>query len=257
MSTRQKCIAAVVVLLGVFSVSADLFATSTLVTDDFNRRAGYNSRGEVGSPGVWTNGFTGSGSQWGIVDGEASANLGTGSVGLLVNKAVGTVSGNGNSFVLSADVKALADTGWTGVIFNYTDKNNYYCFRYKCGANNWVVQAVKNGEVSRLGNAGTASVIFQNNTYYTLTVSSENLYEFDVSIKEYLSGTVLVSDFRIGVRATEQLSGGYGGLYQSGIRGKDRVRFDNFSLEVIPEPATIGMLAPVENRRSSQGRISY
>jgi len=238
----KKSIAIISILLGASTVWADLVVTSTLVTDDFNRTVGHNSGGAMGAPGIWTNGFTGSNAQWGIVDGEASANLGTGSVGLLVNKALGTVSGNGNSFVLSADVKTLLDDTWAGVMFNYTDENNYYYFRYKSGANNWAVQAVKNGETDRLGAAGTASATFQTDAYYTLTVSSTNLYEFDVSIKESLSGTVLVSDSRIGVDATEQLSGGYGGLYQASL-GNDRVRFDNFSLEVIPEPATIGMLA--------------
>lgn len=236
----KKSIAVVIALTGIVSVWADLVVTSTLVTDDFNRTVGYNSGGAMGAPGVWTNGYTGSGAQWGIVNEEASANLGTGSVGLLVNKALETVSGNGNNFVLSASVKALYDSSWAGVIFNYTDENNYYYFRFKSGSGSWVVQAFKNGVLDRLGAAGTAPVTFENETYYTLTVSSTNLYEFAVSIKESSSGTVLVSDSRIGVDATEQLSGGYGGLYQSAL-GNDRVRFDNFSLEVIPEPASVGL----------------
>ena len=237
----KKSIAVVVALMGVFSVWADLVVTPVSVTDDFSRTAGYNSGGAMGAPGIWTNGYTSGSAQWGIVDGEASANLGTGAVGLLVNKALETVSGNGSNFVLSASVKASTTDTWAGVMFNYTDENNYYYFRYKSGTGSWQVQAVKGGVSDRLGVASTAPMTFENNTFYTLTVSSTNLYEFNLSIKETVSGTVLVSDSRIGEVASEQLSGGYGGLYQSST-GNDRVRFDNFSLQVIPEPATIGML---------------
>jgi hypothetical protein len=44
------------------------------------------------------------------------------------------------------------------------------------------------------------------------------------------------------VDGNSNFTGGYAGFYQSDTGGA-HARFDNFSLEVIPEPATLGMVA--------------
>ncbi len=251
----KRIIALMIVLVSVSSAWAQsLVVTDTTVTDNFNRTAGYGAAGSMGGTTVWTNGYPSS-SQWGIVDNQASANLGSGSVGLLVNKALPTLIENGTNFTLSAEVNALTDGKWTGIMFNYTDENNYYYFRFKSGTADWVLAAFKGGVLNKLGATGTASSTLSSNTFYTLTVTSTDLYSFDVTIAETSSGTVLVSDSRVGVDPGEQLpGGGYGGLYQATL-GIDLVRFDNFSLERILPPLVVTDTLVTDN--FNRGNVGY
>lgn len=247
----KKAIIFVIMLIGVSSVWADsLVVTETSVTDNFDRSVGYNSGGSMGTT-VWTNGSSAS-SQWGIVSNQASANLG--GVGLLVNTALPTLVENGTNFTISADVNAQLNDKWSGLIFNYTDEDNYYYLRFKSGTDTCLFYAIKGGVSDKIGATITASGIFSNNTFYTMTVTSTDLYSFDITIKETLSGTVLVSDSRVGEVAGEQLSGGYGGLVQSSV-GNDIVRFDNFSLELIPPPLVVTDTLVSDN--FNRGNVGY
>lgn len=212
------------ILFCVLFAHAELMVSETRVYDDFNRRVGAGSQATLGTD-VWMNGFS-DGSQWGITDDQVFANLRKGSVGLLVNSALKI----GDEFVLSADVKALQDSRWAGLLFHYIDQHNYSCFRFKSGTGNWSVMRMVNGVKQRVGaNGKYAEGLFQANTAYTLTVSSTE-GRLELKITETASGSELVSDWRSMDGAAEGLCG----LFQS-TPGNDLVHFDNFSLK-IPVP---------------------
>lgn len=229
---------------------AERTVSSDRLFDDFNRSVGASSQATLGTD-VWMNGSS-DGSQWGISDDQAFSNLRKGSVGLLINHALEMTGG----FALSVEVKALADNRWAGLAFNCSDEKNYYYFRFKSGSENWVVQAVKDGSLSRLGAAGKlAAGTFKSGVSYTLTVTSTSPGQFDLKIIETESGAVIVADSRAAEDASEELTGGFGGLFQT-TPGNGLVYFDNFSLKllspVLPASKPLGGFgfAPIFNNGS-------
>ncbi|MGE4488708.1 MAG: PEP-CTERM sorting domain-containing protein [Kiritimatiellales bacterium] len=219
-------------IIGVlFCVSS---AWATLITDDFNRTAGYNSLGRLGTT-VWTNGA--SHGQWGITNGSASANLSLAN-GVVFNTSAETISGNGSSFAFQADVEAKAHAVWGGVMFNYQNDGNYYVARYRSNiADSFQVTKYVDGVAIKLGASGTGTLL--QDVVYTIAVTSSNAYEFTVNVYEAGNpANVLISNF---IRTDAGgYNGGYAGFCQNST-GLDKFRFDNFSLNVIPEPATIGL----------------
>jgi hypothetical protein len=221
------------VIIGVaLSISS---AWATLVTDDFNRTAAMNSTGQTIGTDWHSSRTTG---QWGITNQQVVANM-TEADSVLYNSSLETISGGGTNFTASLDVKALVNNAWAGLVFNYQNPTNFYYFRYKSGASNYAIARVVDGVAGNLVNL-TITGTFATNTDYSVSVASSNAYEFAYEIKETVGGSVLVSG-----TATDSVSsftGGYAGILQT-TTGAGRHTFDNFSLEVIPEPATIGMLS--------------
>jgi hypothetical protein len=231
----KKSIAIISILLGASTVWA------ALITDNFNRDnvALTTDGSQIGANWVSSKAVA----QWGISGNRLISENPASPAGhaVLYNTGVSTVSGNGTNFTVSLDVMALSGTTdpWAGIVFNYQDANNFYWFRLKGNANNYSLVRFVDGSVQNIV-ATTAGSNFAFDTDYTLKVYSSAAYTFDYEIKETLSGTVLVSG--TATDADSNFTGGYAGVLQS-TTGADRNSFDNFSVEVIPEPATIGMLA--------------
>ena len=225
----KKFISIISLLLGASS------AWATIITDDFNRAdTGLNSSGAtVGAD--WHSSRTTGG--WGITDQKVVASM-TEANTVLYNDTLETVSGGGTFFSLSLDVTA-SGVYWAGVVFNYQDADNFYWLRYKGTASNYSLVRFIGGSAKNVI-ATTITGTFATNTAYTLTVASSNAYEFTYEIKETVGGSVMVSGTE--TDSESAFTGGYAGILQS-TTGPGRNTFDNFSLEVIPEPTTLGLMA--------------
>ena len=218
-------------LFSVSSAWAELVVTATSVFDDFDRTANYGSTPTLGT-NLWSSG-TG---EWGIVDGKAAV---TTANAVAYNTALSTMSGSGYEFTLSAEIHLPVTNKYAGIVFNYQNASNYYTFRYKSGSGTYQVRRLVNGVDASVGNF-TSSHIFGTNTAYILTVTSSEAYNFKVSIAAADNPMVLLVDNVMIQDANNSFTGGYAGLNQTSSATQGG--FDNFRLEVIPEPATMGLL---------------
>lgn len=162
---------------------------------------------------------------------------------ILYNNALSTVSGGGTNFTLKADVSAGVANGWAGITFNYQNPTNYYQLRIKGNSSAYQLISVVNGANGTvMVNKTDATTTFAVGTLYSLTVTSSDAYNFGFTITEVGSSTVL-NLTTTAVDPNSLFAGGYAGLYTPTSNAADPdAKFDNFSLQVIPEPATIGML---------------
>jgi hypothetical protein len=239
----MKTITLIVFLLGemccISSVCAD---SSTSVSDDFNRNGiGYSSNAAAALVNAnWTNGV-GQTAQWAVSGNKVLTRTLSGSGNaVLVNKALETLSGSGKSFTLSADLMPLQANYWAGVVWGYQDASNYYFLQMKANTNIMQVYKVVNGTQTKIGSDGLASVNFALSGTNTVTITSTNAYNFDVKITNKGTGATLLSTSRTDTGSS--FTGGYAGLALTTPGSDSRFAFDNFSLEVIPEPATVGLL---------------
>lgn len=158
---------------------------------------------------------------------------------IMYNTALETDSGSGINFTLSGDVRARDINFWTGLVFNYQDASNYYFLRIKSGATDYQLIQNNGGSLDVLVNADIAGT-FAVNTYYTFNVTSDTAGMFDFTIAD---GATTVASGSADDSASA-LVGGYAGFYVNAALTHS-AHLDNFSLEVIPEPATLGMVAMV------------
>ena len=156
------------------------------------------------------------------------------------NTAAGTVSGDGTNFTLSADVRCSSGGRLIGIAFNVQDESNYYALLASMGTTTYRIAQMSSGTISWLVNKADAASTFDPGTDYTMTVTSDAVGTYALTITETGSLTVLnpTTSFTDG---TTPFTGGYGGLFSDGNIGT--FNYDNFSLQVIPEPATLGMIA--------------
>ncbi len=209
------------------------FAQATTITDDFS------TAGDP-LPGNWfqysstgTN-FVSNGSYASIKQAKGDPNA------VAWNTGLETISGGGTNFDLSVDVSVHSGGRLTGVAFNVQNATNYYFVGIVIGGSAYRFYEVVDGTGTQLF-AGNASVVFsdRNKTNYTINVTSDTEGSYDFFITEKGQSTVLNSITNYTVSGTA-LSGGYAGLYTHG--NSSEFRYDNFSLETIPEPATLGMV---------------
>jgi hypothetical protein len=157
----------------------------------------------------------------------------------LIYTGAGTLNaGAGTDFTLSATLRqdTTAATGFIGLIFNYQNDSNYYLFRLS-GAGAAQMVAYSNGVAATVLN--TAPFTPVQNRPYTFTVSSADPYTFDLSIFDTVAGSAVYSNSLTLAAAFVKHQDGLGGMHAtSGL-----ATMDDFSLNVIPEPATIGMLS--------------
>ena len=225
----------IVILTGCLIVCV---AQATLITDDFNRID--TAPSNLGSNWTVTAGLTGQAHF--KISGDTAFNTdyvnqnNTGKDTAYLN-TLGTLNTDGKRFTISCDIK-LDNTGnsnFTGLMFNYQDPLNYYILRYNGLGTSVGLAHVIDGVVGTFG--GTAqSFTHDVSKFYTLTVSSTAAYTFDWSLKNDL-GTVLCS----ATGATDNTSSftdGFGGIFSANSFDNT---YDNFSLEVIPEPVTLGL----------------
>lgn len=214
---------------------------SPLITDNFDRVDTSYETGGSSVSSYWMN--SDSSDQWKISGSNLFLNVQS-DPAILYNAGLSTVSGNGTNFILSVDVAANVTGGWAGVVFNYQDPLNYYQLRIKGGSSSYQLNRVVNGGAGGPVFASDATTPFAVGSFYTLTVTSTNAYEFDFTITDAGSSTPL-NPTASAIDVNANFAGGFAGVYSptaSGATDPDAT-FDNFSLERItdsgPLPATI------------------
>ncbi len=197
----------------------------TTITDDFNRadQPPTNDTSVIG--GTWAQ-EAGSTDQWVLNSNMLHSRAQVGE-GFLYNYALETVSGNGTNFTASVDIALKVENSWSGMVFNYQDENHLYMFRIKAGSPSYQVLS-KNGASYQVILNKNASQNWETNTFYTMTVSSDDPYNFGFKITKKGEFTALGSGS--GVDAGNLYTGGYAGVYaaSTGLTTK----YDNFSLYV-------------------------
>ncbi len=221
------------------SVSA---AWATIVTDDFNR-ANVDATTDTSLIGAHWNDAS-SVNTWRLNNNTVYA----GSVdplAIMYNDELETLNGSGDSFDLSLDVAGRAANVWSGVAFNYNNSSNYYTVRIKAETDDYQLLAKRSNGGWKVMKTGHASANFLAHRFYTINVTSDTAHTYGFTITDTTSSTVVASE--TGVVDSESLyTGGYAGLaLYSQHATNEYGRYDNFSLETIPEPATLGMVALV------------
>lgn len=151
--------------------------------------------------------------------------------GVLYNTSLSTVCGSGNSFLLSADVSADINNGWSGIVFNYQNPSNYYVLRLKAGSTSYQLLGVEDNANTTVFGWSDASSTFIAGTLYTLTVASDSEYEFGFTISDGASTLAAQSV----VDSNTLFRDGYAGLYSVINNAIDPdARFDDFNLNVFP-----------------------
>lgn len=220
-----------------FAVAATSWAT--LITDDFNRpnTEGSSDTSLIGS--AWKQESVNN--EW-LVNALTLASHTVENPGAIYNDSLTTTSGNGSSFKLQMDVRAQANAIWCGMAFNYQDKDNFYILRFKGGYDDWQLLRNVGGSLGLIKSGHATQPFTFHSNFYTLTVDSDTLYDFDFTITEQGSSTI-INSVTNGVDANANFTDGYAAAYTSNTGYS--TKFDNFSLEVIPEPTTLGLMGVV------------
>lgn len=217
--------------LCILAVTA-LSASAALFTDNFDR---VNTASGLG--GDWT-----SDSLYYIDNNEAETRYTSNTTvkDVAWNTAASTVSGAGTNFTLSADVRCSSGGRLIGIAFNVQDESNYYALLASMGTTTYRIAQMSSGTISWLVNKTDAASAFAAGTDYAMTVTSETVGTYSFAITEAGSLTVLNPTTSV-TDGTAPFTGGYAGLFSDGNIGT--FNYDNFSLEVIPEPATLGLIS--------------
>ncbi len=209
----------------------------TLVTDDFNRSpVDYTSDGSL-----IRSDWVASGGSWALTNSalyySAAASGGN---DVLYSMAGETVSdGDGLGFTVRADVKARGASTWGGIVFNYQNPTNYYMLRIKGDFPTYQLLRNVDGSINTIISKSDALEAFAVGSYYTLTVTSTNAYEFDCTITRKGKSEQL-NPFSHGVDGTQAFTGGRAGFFCT-TAGTPSFEYDNFLLaQVNPMPTFIG-----------------
>jgi len=232
----KKSIAIISLLVSVSS------AWAALITDNFNRDNTAQTANTVnvgGSGWVQAGDGTATGSDWFISGNTLNARNRTNPANLY-NDSLKTVSGSGTNFTLSADVSAKIAGAYAGITFNYQNASNYYVVRLRGDFNTYQMLKVVDGVAGIIVSKTDSSQKFTLNSLYTITVTSDVAGDFDFTITAAGNSTVL-NPTTSGTDTISIFTEGYAGLYVGTGLLDHTAKFDNFSLNVIPEPATIGL----------------
>ncbi len=223
------------IIIGMLCAVSATWAGTT-ITDDFNRADTPVSSDTSLIGANWKQDAT-SANEW-LISGNYLHSHTLAVPGILYNDTLETLNANGTNFTLKIDAASKTLGAWTGAVFNYQDKDNFFMFRFKSGANQYQILKKVGGSVSHLGGGGTyyTSTNFVEDVFYTLTVSSsDDGHVFTCTIARAEGDTTVLGSV---TRADSTFTAGYAGAYANsfGYGGG----FDNFSLEVgeigAPEP---------------------
>jgi len=208
---------------------------AALITDDFNRAdangTGINTLNTIG------NNWVGEGARrWDIVSNELKSNTGAGS--FIYNIGLGTLnSDTETSFTQTAyiAVNTGVGTAFGGMVVNFdTNTNTGVTFRF---AGNGIVNLLRpNGTVIT---SGTFSSAIVTDRAYRMTISSDASNTYDLEIYDPIAATTVYSAANVVNGGASANSDGFGGLYANTLG----VTYDDFSLNVIPEPGTLGLIS--------------
>lgn len=141
----------------------------------------------------------------------------------------------GESFTMSYDIK-LGNGNTDGLIFGYQDTNNYYWLTI--GKNASTTDAIvfagkKGGNAFTVDNHTSAGLVWGDTYRLNLSYTASNT-TFDVSVTDLTASSSIYSTSKVDSRLT---SGGFG-LY---VNYSSADIGDNYTVSVIPEPATAGL----------------
>lgn len=233
---KMKNILSTIILFSISAMAGPVIADAS-VSDDFNRSGiGYTNNAAVALVNAdWTNGGNPD-TQWAISGNKVITRTLSGSGNaVIVNTVLETVSGGGKRFTLSADLMPLIAANWAGVVWGYKDASNYYFLQMKAATNTVFVYKVVNGVASAVGNSAAASANFLVGGTNTVTITSTNAYNFNVTITDKGTGATLLSTSRTDTGSS--FADGYAGLILTTPGNTSRFAFDNFSLQgTLQEP---------------------
>ena len=216
-----------VTVLTVVSVQA------ALISDDFNRADAHAS----GAATLTTigNNWVGEGTRrWDIADNELKSNTGTGNY--IYNAGLETLnSGVGTSFTQTGYValnKTLA-TAFGGMVVNF-DTNTNAGVTFRMSGTGGIQLLRPNG--TAIASGTISGFVFDR--AYRMTVSSDAANTYDLEIYDQIASSVVYSINDVVNGGASASSDGYGGFYANTAG----ITYDDFSLNTVPEPATLGLL---------------
>lgn len=225
-------------LLAGLLVAGPLFAQLSF-TDNFNR-ANTASQTSASVPNAIGDDYTITQGSWRISNNILEAEFGG---GRMYQDAVGTLNTNGYSFTLTADVFSggydddSTELRAHGLLFNFQDDTNWYALRFRTNRNSDAIVQLQRRDSSGLTTLQTVTTPdLDRFVYYTVNISSSETTAglFNWSIAD--GSTVVVSDSFTDTTHTD----GYSGFWSV---GDDVVtRYDNYSVTVVPEPATYALI---------------
>lgn len=218
---------------------------ATLLTDDFNRGdTAYSTDSTIiGSSWVSSLGDDRSAIKSNTLAFDVPLTLSANHLFYNTGIALSAGTAGGSSWTYSADVKIDGAGMYGGIAFNILDANNFYALRIKAGYSDYQMIRVVNGVTSSFVSQSNLTAPIAAGGAYTFTVSSDVVDNFTFTITAAGSSTVLNPQTTTSL-GTSGFDNGYAGFYHwtgLGSRLPDAT-YDNFSVNVIPEPATIGLL---------------
>ena len=223
MQMKKAIIASLLAMAGVVAHAA-------LITDDFNRPDTGNATGDLSAIGSWEN--SGS-STWKIGGNELVPVTKSSSYYYAMNNALETTDG---AFTLKGTVivNTVNSAAYVGMTWNHTDENNNYVMRYYQSGATQVLRRTGGTWAVIKNVAGAFSPV--NDRGYEVTISSAAINDFTLTITDTVtSSDVYTTSW---TDAANTLTGGYGGFFANSAVAT----YDDFSLDAIPEPTTLGLL---------------
>jgi hypothetical protein len=215
-------------------VLAAVSVQAALISDDFNRADAHAS----GAATLTTigNDWTGEGSRrWDIAGSNLVSNTGTGSyiynAGLeTLNSAMGTSFTQVGYIILNK----TAASAYGGMVVNFdTNTDTGITFRFNG------IGAVQFQRPNGTGiTSGTFSETYVSDREYRMTISSSVANTYDLEIFDTVLDTVVFGAHDVVNGGASASSDGYGGFYANTAG----ITYDDFSLNTVPEPATLGLL---------------
>jgi hypothetical protein len=157
--------------------------------------------------------------------------------------SLGNTAFSGNSFSISGNITTVGfnNSGLYGLTFNHQDDGSFYAARIQNNSTTALqfVRSDKGGAVTGFANIANTVVLDKGSTYF-LKIDSSSPGVFSYT----LTGASLDNGGTLSGTVTDtilQLNGGYAGFYNS--FGNTGPRFDDLSITVIPEPATLGLFS--------------
>ncbi len=141
-----------------------------------------------------------------------------------------------NDFSISLDMYAQANDRYVGLVFNYSDADNFYILRTKFNSTGAVWQALKveGGTQSLVDSGNIAAGSMTINTWRTLSLSGTTDGVFNFAVTDVSGDNTYASDSF----SDTSLNGGTSGF----VFDSNFVWADNYELSVVPEPVALGMI---------------
>lgn len=220
----SKCRAAILAATAI--ILAQTLTAQVTFTDDF-------ARAEIGSD--WT---VDQGNWWIETDRLTSGNTSTDNV-ITFNQFD---LGDSPSFTFESNLSIERSVAWAGIVFHVADASNNYMLRVRPDQSRVQFISWVNGSASVLANTQNLSTPFVVGDTYLVGVNSPTPGEFDLYIRDSGGATFFEAS-----RTNTAHSGGRAGFFSASTGGNNVINLaaDDFSLQVVPEPATVGLLAGV------------